>query len=104
MNGLVAGLTGLLVGGSVAAAILLARGKVLAQRGAMLEASLLEGGDDLRTYYLAQRGEIETRIVQIARQTGEPVARQAAAQYLTEVYGLTPERIVRLQALAARWS
>jgi len=99
-----AGLSGLVVGGAVCAALLYARSGELAERGQLLQASLTLGGDDLRTYFLGQRAEVEARIGQIAQQTGGYVARRTADEYLASTYGLTPARIASLRTLSERWS
>ena len=100
----VATLSGLVVGGAAAVLILRARGQELAMRGQLLEASLVEGGDDLRTYFFGQRAEVEARIGQIAQQTGGYVARRTADEYLATTYGLTSARIASLRTLSERWS
>jgi hypothetical protein len=104
MRWLVASIAGLVVGGGVAGVMLAAKGRDLAARGTLLQASLVAGGDDARTYFLAERAEVEAQITLLARQTGEPIARLAAERYVSDVYGLTPDRIRRLQLLADRWT
>jgi uncharacterized membrane-anchored protein YhcB (DUF1043 family) len=99
-----AALSGLVVGGATCAVILRARSQELAERGQLLQASLVEGGDDLRTYFLGRREEVERRIGQIAQQTAEPIARQTASEYLGAVYGLTPDRVRRLRTLSETWN
>lgn len=97
-------LSGLVVGGLTAGLILRGRSQELAERGQLLQASLTAGGDDLRTYFLGQRAEVEERIGQIAQQTGGYVARRTADEYLASTYGLTRARIASLRTLSERWS
>jgi hypothetical protein len=54
--------------------------------------------------WLAQQGaQLEEKIGLMAQREAETLARGTATQYLSQVYGLTPSRITRLQTLATRW-
>lgn len=95
---------GALVGAGIAAAILSAKGTELSQRGVALQASLVTGGDDLRTYYLSQRSSFEQQLSATGRDAATSAARRAAQQYLADEYGLTAGRVAAMRALAERWT
>jgi uncharacterized membrane protein len=104
MRWLAAIVAGLAVGGITTGVLLTWRGEALAARGTLLQASLVDRGDALRTYYLAQQPVIQSHIETLAREAAEPIAQRTAAGYIGDTYGLTKPRIVRLQALAQRWT
>lgn len=104
MKWLVALAAGLVAGGAVTAWRLNARGRELAARGQQLQASLVAGGDDLRTYLIAQRETIEADLAALGAAEVERVARVEAERFLGSAYGLTPERMRRLQTLSERWT
>lgn len=107
MNGWVALGSGLVAGGLVALVLAKLDGAALATRGQALQASLVRGGDDLRTAFLAQRREIEAELSRAGREEAESYARIVAERKLDSIlqgYGLTPTRVRKLSALYERWS
>jgi hypothetical protein len=94
-------LAGLLGGGVLAAYLAYQKGRELGGRGKALAQNLAEGGSDLESYLVAQGGAIESELTQLAQEEATRAARTAADQYMSQVYGLTPERIRRLGILGA---
>lgn len=107
MNGWVALGAGLVTGGLVAFVLTKLQGEELGVRGQALQASLVRGGDDLRTAFLAQRREIEAELSRAGQEEAESYARIVAEHKLASIaqgYGLTPTRVRKLNALYERWS
>lgn len=101
---LVAFMLGALAGAGVVAAVLAVQSRTLGAQGASLQASLVAGGDDLRTYFLAQRAEFEAQLTRTGQREAERAARRAAEGYLASEYGITAQRVAAVRRLAQRWS
>jgi conjugal transfer/entry exclusion protein len=89
-----AAIGGLLVGGGIVAVLALQKGQELQVRGQLLSASLTDQGTSLQTLLTANGTAMQTRL--------QDYAQQAAQDHLAQAYGLTTERMARLQRLATR--
>jgi hypothetical protein len=94
-------LAGLLGGGAIAAYRAYQKGRELSGRGKALAQNLAEGGADLESYLVAQGSSIESELTQLAQEEATRVARASADQYMSDIYGLTPQRIERIGVIGA---
>lgn len=85
---------GLLVGGGIVAFLAVQKGNDLAARGQLLSASLTSQGTALQTLLTADGTAMQARL--------QSYAQQAATDHLAQAYGLTADRMTRIQRLAAR--
>jgi hypothetical protein len=50
---------------------------------------------------MAQGSSIESELTQLAQEEATRVARASADQYMSDIYGLTPQRIERIGVIGA---
>lgn len=84
---------------AVVAALAWRQHQRLSQRGALLAAQMQQGGNDLAVYLLVRGADTQDELEYVARKEAEILSRQTATAVLSQQYGLTPERISKMQAL-----
>lgn len=92
-------LAGFIGGGLVAGFLIYQKGRELSGRGKALAQNLAEGGADLESYLLTQGSDLAADLERLALEESTRVARVSADQYMSDVYGLTPERMARIGVL-----
>ena len=91
---------GALIGGVVAGFWAARKARQLEQRGNVLAAALERDGAEVEAFLMTQGAELEEALQTLGQAEATRVARVAADQYMSDVYGITPERIAAVTQLA----